>query len=329
MATIQNDFTGEKVRLNSYHMFGRQKENSHTYIPQKEVSGTHATIRWDGTDWLILDNSTNGTWVDERRIEKNRKKPLHGTRKISFGKSKELQWTVLDLSPPKDLLISVNDQDETIELSYFQALPNGDSPIVSVYISDKGQWVCESDEGIISLEDGAVINDSKKKWRFSKSTMIEATIESGEYELLDMQGMTFLFSVSSDEEHVSMKISRPEKSKHNPMDLGERAHHYLMLTLARQRMKDAEAGIDSLNQGWIDMDELSNMLNMDRPHLNIQIFRMRKQFVKQFPNLLHLPQVIERRVGSIRIGCPNFKIRAGDKLFDVRESIVKIVNGIE
>lgn len=93
--------------------------------------------------------------------------------------------------------------------------------------------------------------------------------------------------------------------------MGERAHHYMLLTLARQRLKDAESGQDQETQGWIELDQLSDMLDLEASHLNIQIFRARKQINGALPKQLSLPPVIERRVGGVRFGYPDFQIIRG------------------
>ncbi len=113
-----------------------------------------------------------------------------------------------------------------------------------------------------------------------------------------------------DEEHVVVKITIGDTT----IDLGERVHHYMILTLARQRLNDAENGIDEDSQGWVDIDQLADMLGMDSNHLNIQIFRVRKQVSKALSEQLNLPQVIERRVGSLRFGFADFQIMRGSSV---------------
>ena len=81
------------------------------------------------------------------------------------------------------------------------------------------------------------------------------------------------FDVSLDEEHVFLSITQDQRR----LDLGERVHHYALLTLARRRLADRASGIDPHSQGWIDTELLSKMLGLEAAHLNIQIFRMRRQ----------------------------------------------------
>ena len=85
----------------------------------------------------------------------------------------------------------------------------------------------------------------------------------------------------------------------------------MLLTLARQRLKDAEEGADQETQGWIETDHMADMLGIDPSHLNIQIFRSRKQINDTLSQFLNPPQVIERRFGGLRFGYPGFQIKRG------------------
>jgi hypothetical protein len=106
-------------------------------------------------------------------------------------------------------------------------------------------------------------------------------------------------TVSLNEEHVTCTIDIGGTLR---ADLGERGHHYCLLTLARLRMDDARRGFDASSQGWIDNNALATMLGLDVPHLNIQIHRLRRQILKALPHGVEPFDVIERRRGEVRFG---------------------------
>lgn len=106
-----------------------------------------------------------------------------------------------------------------------------------------------------------------------------------------------LLHVSLDEEHVTCAISLGHAA---PVDLGERGHHYCLLTLARLRIADAARGLDATSQGWVDNDAMATMLGLDTGHLNIQVHRLRRQVVHAFPT--RVIDVVERRRGQMRFG---------------------------
>jgi hypothetical protein len=91
-------------------------------------------------------------------------------------------------------------------------------------------------------------------------------------------------------------------------DLGARAHHGLLLELARARLRDRGAGLCAGEEGWMHMCELSQRLGLEPPHLNVHIHRIRRQLRK-----LGYPEtrlLIERRCGcgELRVGVSELEI---------------------
>ncbi len=119
------------------------------------------------------------------------------------------------------------------------------------------------------------------------------------------------FYVSLNEEHAFLKIALDERRE---LDLGERVHHYSLLTLARRRLADAGAGMDPSSQGWIEMTELSRMLGIDASHLNIQLYRARNQLARAMPPGCRPPILVERRRGELRLAGLPFRIVRGSGL---------------
>jgi hypothetical protein len=111
------------------------------------------------------------------------------------------------------------------------------------------------------------------------------------------------------EAHLSFRVSRDEEFVHLRMTLGDRAvdmgargHNYLLLTLARQRLRDEARGLGEAACGWIRQDDLAHDPMMAPARLNIDVFRIRKQFAAQ--GLGDAVDIIERRprVRQLRIG---------------------------
>lgn len=107
------------------------------------------------------------------------------------------------------------------------------------------------------------------------------------------------FDVSLDEEHVFLTLHDGTGRQHC---LGERIHHYALLMLARLRVEDAARGMDPADQGWVDMERLSRMIGIDRSHLNIQIFRARRQILDALGPDMAQADAVERRRGEVRFG---------------------------
>jgi len=55
--------------------FGRNESNL-CVEPDPRVSGNHFAIKLEGTQWVLVDRSTNGTWVNTVKVGKGNTKPL-------------------------------------------------------------------------------------------------------------------------------------------------------------------------------------------------------------------------------------------------------------
>lgn len=302
MAIIENISTGEMVFLKSHHVFGRNRGKADTELKSKDISQIHASIRWDGWMWMLTDFSRNGVWVDGVRLAHGRTMGLTEGHIIRFGSSEESVWKLLDQKPPANILIPLESGAPVIELGRLNALPDDATPDISVYLSQTGQWVYENENGVTPLGSGDVIRHTSGSWEFVCAEPVDMTFSKEE----DRE-IRFIFHVSLDEEHVAVQIQLGEEV----IDLGERAHHYMLLTLARQRLQDARDGQDQSTQGWIDLDRMSAMLDLEPSHLNIHIFRIRKQVHGALPETLNFPQVVERRLRGLRFGYTDFQILRG------------------
>jgi hypothetical protein len=116
------------------------------------------------------------------------------------------------------------------------------------------------------------------------------------------------FHVSCNEEHTTLRIAGLGAGA---LDLGERTHHYCLLTLARRRLEDVRRGLTADTQGWIETGALGKMLGIDPPHLNIQLHRARTQLASALPAGLDMPAVVERRRGELRLAALAFQVMRG------------------
>ena len=174
-------------------------------------------------------------------------------------------------------------------------------------MSPAGEWICESDSGVSVLASGDLVGTNECVWQFMEAKTVAPTLQLEAQAQADAADIAVSFEVSQNEEHVALKIN----IDHLEYDLGERNHHYLLLLLARQRITDKQAGIDDAEQGWVEKERLSQMLGQSETHINIQVYRFRKQLIKALPPSLVLPQVIERRTGEIRFVYDNVSIVGG------------------
>ena len=153
-----------------------------------------------------------------------------------------------------------------------------------------------------------MIHTSAGGWEFVQCDDLESTRESSfDPRAPKPPEVSFRFTVSQNEEHASLTVMSDGK----PIALGERIHHYTLVTLARVRQQDAEKGLAPASQGWIELDALSRMLGVEPSYVNIQIFRAKHQILSALPECAASPALVERRRGSLRFGDFPFEIEGG------------------
>lgn len=302
-----NNNTEEQITLLIQHIFGRHPSSSHTVLNNPDASRMHATILWDGEHWLLQDSSSNGTYVNGTPILRGSMQKLHKGDKIHFASLSGDTWEMLGVEAPKSLLVPVSAGLQTIELDGIAILPDEETAEVTLYQSPHGHWVCESQSGISVLKTGDLVGYQDQMWRFIEARASENTTYLVSNDLPTSPQVGIFFNVSQNEEHVSFTF----KMGDHVYDLGKRNHHYLMLLLARKRLEDRKNGVSKAEQGWVDKDNLCQMLGLSENHLNIFIYRFRKQVISLLPRSLNFSQAIERRTCEIRFAYENIEISGG------------------
>ena len=120
-----------------------------------------------------------------------------------------------------------------------------------------------------------------------------------------LAGVTVLrFEVSRDEEFVTLSLVHGGVAT----SLGARAHHDLLLALARARLADVGGGLPPPEQGWLYVDDLLSMLRLDLHHFNVNVFRARQHLARA--GMMDAGSIVERRstTRQIRLGTTAIEI---------------------
>jgi pSer/pThr/pTyr-binding forkhead associated (FHA) protein len=308
MAILLNTKTGEQVILRSQHIFGRHPGSSNTVLTNPEASRMHASILFNGSHWLLQDTSSNGTFLNGKHYVHGVKHRLHKGDKINFGNNTLSNWKLINTDPPKSMLVPLTANMPTIELEDIAVLPNEEVPEVMVYRSPEGSWLYEDHTGRYLLNAGDKVSTHHFSWYFVNADTLEETqMAAPDAEDNEQVDIKIDFEVSQNEEHISLNITVGDQL----ISLGQRTHHYLLLILARQRLEDIQVGRNESEQGWLDKEVLSRMLGMEESHINIQIYRFRKQIIQAHPASPALLQIVERRRGELRFASDAVTINGG------------------
>ncbi len=312
MAILINLFTRKKIVLRASHTFGRHPHNVQTVLTASDTSQIHASLRWNAGQWEMIDLSRNGSSLDGKRLPVNTWTAVNDGAQIGFGKSEDSVFQVVNLAPPATLLFCEEDEGSVIMLdATHHLLPDERAPEVAIGLGEHGNWVLDRGESHQQLEDGQHITLGGRQWEFVCAPEIQSTAEIPELQAArGLNEITFLFNVSRNEEHVSLKVRYGE----HVIDLFERVHHYCLVILARQRLEDQKQGRDPETCGWIEFEKFARMLGLDPSHVNIQIFRARHQLLEAIPEARTWPALIERKRGVVRFGPFCFEVAGGSTM---------------
>lgn len=313
MAYLLDVATEASFPLAPHHTFGRLANSVNTHIDKPYVSKLHAAIEWNGEHWRIKNLGLNGTWINGVALMDSDTRELQLNDEIVLAAQNDPGFRVMNLSAPGDMLWPLDGaQGNTppIYLSGYHLLPDSETPELALYYDElTQQWHCEpiDQQGEPrALSDGDLVAFSACRWQLVRAHIYGPTEVKS---VLHVNDFEFVFHLSLDEETTQLELH-----KQQVFDLSVRTHHYLLLQLARHRSEDAARGLDSKSQGWVYADQLAAELGLDSTHMNIQIFRARKQLADALPIALGKQCLIERRGGKIRFGCEKFTIYKGDQL---------------
>lgn len=300
MGLLRYRQTAEDVVLYPEHTIGRSK-SCLLRVAHPGVSALHAVVFWADEGWFIKDlGSRNGTFLNGRRLAAGVREPLHLGGKLELGAAgPELE--LADESAPQPLLVAADDPSFYRWVTDSMALPSEEQPEALLFLDPSGEWCLENDGGVQRIEEHGLFTLGGRTFRLIASRGMPATATAEEQ--LSLPEAELTFNVSSDEEHVEVLID----ARGRKVSLGHRAHHYLLLTLARARVKEQEEGVGPGSQGWIERLELERMLRQTQQHVNLAVWRARRQFAEA--GFSDATNIVERRGSELRLGTPRITVR--------------------
>lgn len=297
MAWLKEASTEARHPLEAEHLVGRGT-NCSLCLQSRYVSAQHAILRFNGERWEIRDlGSRNGTYLDGVHLRPGEEHGLRLGSRVAFGKL-EQQWDLVDDAPPWPMAIPLDGGDPTPIDQDLLALPSTDDPFATIYRKSTGDWILEQPESVSPITNMQVFEVKGRKFRFSCPEPFSKTSLADRALDIQVRHLKLLFSVTCDEEHVEIQAFWGANATH----LGARMHNYLLLTLARRRLADAAEGVPETSCGWIYQEDLAHDPSMAPPQLNIDVFRIRRQFAAL--GVVDAANIIERRprTGQLRIG---------------------------
>lgn len=270
-------------------------------LTSSHVSLQHASVRWTerGT-WELRDlQSKNGTFVNGQRAAAGVPVKLEVGAELAFGSASDA-FVMVDASPPRPLLVRIDADAEPIVLQQgLVALPSLENPLVSLFRGENGQWHVESRERAGPVNDGDWITIGSEHWRCClPSTPDETEMIGAAAGLFALADVELRLVVSQDEEEVDVTLVDGGRE----VRLGQKACHYLLLTLARCRIGRDLPGAASPVEGWVSVSALLDLLRVSEQRLNVDIFRIRQEL--KAAGVVDAVSIIERepQLRRVRLG---------------------------
>lgn len=288
MGWLRDERSGVRVPLEASHLVGRTARCA-LMISDARVSHEHASLRWDGEAWTIRDlGSLNRTLVNGQPIAAGQVIPLVRGASIAFG-TPDVTWCLDDAAPPCVMAVPLKGGIAVVEQDGLLALPSAEHPLLTIFRDAGGSWAGEDQSTFAELQDQAIFQVGNVSYRFCLPQPASRTRPVEGLHGCRVSDLQLEFLVSQDLEHIEVVV----RSGHLERKLAARSHNELLLILARRRQEDARKGLPLPNCGWVQQDELAKMVHLDLDHLNVQIFRIRRQFGEL--GILDPGQIVERR----------------------------------
>lgn len=282
----------------SVHTVAGRAPGCAVQLANHAASNDHASVFWTGERWEARDlGSTNGTFVDGRRLEPKENAHLTRGTVLRFG-SEEERWELMDDRGPVAVARSVATGEIRLAENGLLALPDPNDVRASVIMDSVGQWFIETQDGLRrAAKDKDQITIAGQTWEL---LVPPASPVGGTYKAktgIRLATLALRFLVTRDDKHIRIEARDGE----HVQLLEERASFFLLLRLARARLKDAaDAKLPDDEQGWLHVIDAAAALHKEESHLNVDVLRAREVFAKA--GVEGAEGIVQRRPREIRIG---------------------------
>jgi hypothetical protein len=305
MGALREETTsGQLCVLEAHHLIGRSHRCS-LRLNDPSVSGEHASLRWTGGAWVVKDlGSRYGTFLNSQPLQAGMTSIVSKDARLAFGRGSSI-WIMTDDGPPEVMVVPVGGGPALVHSGGMIPVPSPDHPVAMVFQGKDGGWVLDQAGREEAIEEHIPFEVEGTRWRLCNASSLQPTAMPGDSrQIMNLDEVRLHFRVSLNEEHVAISARWRDRN----VDLGARAHQYVLLTLARIRLADLERGEPAARAGWIAQEELLRQLHVGPEKLNLDIFRVRRQFGEH--GFAPAAGIVERRpvAKELRIGVADLAI---------------------
>ncbi|MCA9537447.1 MAG: FHA domain-containing protein [Myxococcales bacterium] len=268
-------------------------------LDNRRVSGEHALLFWtERRGWRIRDlGSRNGTFIDGELLPPGQRRGLVPGARLAVAD----EVFVFEDDLPPAAVARHADGTTLVARDGLLAVPDEENPKAVIFDDPIHGWVAEIDGVPRLVVDQTIVEVDEAPWVLGlpphqEAVSLTSTVEADRASLRLRSIEKLVFTVTRDEEHVELTLRHGVLA----IEVPSRAHHYMLLTLARAVLEDAE--LPPAERGWRGVEALCRMLRIDHLKLNSEVFRARRQLAGL--GLADAGSLIERRADShqLRLG---------------------------
>lgn len=237
------------------------------------MSRDHAAISFDGT-WAVEDlHSRNGTFLDGSRLAPRVPTPFVPGQRLQFG-THPTSFEVVDVLPPGPVALGPGGALLHGEHGML-VLPDPHDVSATVHHQD-GTWVLDRGNTTEPTRDGSVIHVRGIDW----TLLLPSHLHGGSVQtapgaqLADAALHLVITDDGDDVVHAELHVAGTTH------ELPLRRHLALVLTLAQQRLHDAEQAVPLAEQGWLSVEQVCRQVPLPRKNLALHKFRARRQLAE-------------------------------------------------
>lgn len=298
MPVLRSVGTGETVPLVASVRIGRDSDMDLVLAePGLGVSRAHASLRWASAGWLLRDlGSRNGTWLGSERLPPGVDVPVAGGATITFGRA--ARYALEGADPPLPAARRLSDGSVCLGAAGFLVLSVPGLDDVVVQAEPDGTWVAWQGSTPTRVEDRSRITHGSESFLLHLPADVPPTV-AGE------GGALVRLLVEEGDGPVGAWIEVGGRRE----DLQVRAHHRILLTLAREHLRARRRG-RAATEGAVSIPDLVEHLGQNRATFYVHLHRLRQQ-LGELGFVEGEPVLARTRGGELYIGAASVELVAG------------------
>jgi len=271
MGIVERTSDGSRWHLADRTLLGRSSKHVIS-VSDAVVSRHHAQLSWSNGFWELTDlDSQNGTSLCGQFLEPGKSQRLFRGATFHVGGPDGVAFRLVDIQPPAPFVVLPDGTHRSLDDDVV-CLPSNDEPTMRMARAG-AECLVETDAASYAFVGWRSFATSHGSYHVFVPDPSAVTCDLMRPHLDELR---IAFDVSSDEERVGIRL----KGRTPDIRLRTRSLNYMLLTLARLRLREQQGGVPEDEAGWVARDALADMLRLTSKQLSVWLARANAQLGK-------------------------------------------------